>query len=568
MKKIVLTVIFLFSLLCLTSQSLVYQWARTTSGSGNGSGNSIALNGQGGVYSTGSFQDTIDFDPGTGIYNLVGQGNGAAYISKLDVSGNFVWARSLGGTATSGIFGVYSRAIALDGMGNIYTTGNYLGTCDFDPGAGVYNLTAGVGGTQYISKLDPAGNFVWAKSFNGTAFAASIGHSITVDKDDNIYTTGYFQNGTVDFDPGSGTINLTPAGSSDMFISKIDASGNGIWAKNIGGSSAQAMGNCIKTDGLGNVYTTGNFFDGTIYADAFLLSNFGPDDVLIIKSDSLGNVVWAKKMSGADDSRGYSLAVDSSGNVYTTGLFKITCDFDPGLGVQNMTAVGDYDIFISKLNSLGNYIWVKTIGGSSYDSGQSIALDSDDNVYTTGWFYDTVNFDPGTGISNLVATLYNNAFISKLDSSGSFIWAGNIGASSSSFGSNIGYSIALDGLSNVYTTGSFGGTCDFDPGVGTDSLSGSGIFVHKMRQSFAGISENLNESNFLIYPNPSNNYINVETNLKDYSLSVFDVMGKLIYKEKTPQNKTRINISNFSNGIYFLQLANGDKIISKKFIKE
>lgn len=568
MKKIVFSIVFLFSLLYLNSQPLIYQWARTTGGTGYGGGNSIVLNGQGDVYSTGSFQDTIDFDPGSGVYNLVGQGNSAAYILKLDASGNFVWARCYGGNAASGIYCAESRAIAIDAIGNVYTTGYFLGTVDFDPGVGITNYTAGLGGTMYILKLDAAGNFVWVKIFSGTVNAATIGHSIEIDMNGNIYTTGRFQNGTVDFDPGPGTINLTPVGSSDMFISKLDVSGNGIWAKKIGGSLAQAMGNCIKTDELGNVYTTGNFYDGTIYAGSFPLTCFGADDVLIIKSDSLGNFVWAKQMSGADDSRGYSLAVDSSGNVYTTGMFKFTCDFDPGSSVQNVTAVGDYDIFISKLDSLGNYVWVKTIGGTSYDVGNSIALDAEDNIYTTGWFYNTVDFDPDAGAFNLTASIYNNAFISKLDAAGNFIWAGNIGASSSAFGSNIGYSIALDGLGNVYSTGGFSGTCDFDPGLGIDSLFGSRIFVHKMRQSETGIIDIINENGILIYPNPSNNFIDIETTLTDYSLSIFDIMGKLIFTENVSKNKIRIDISNFSNGIYFLQLYSGDKIISKKFIKE
>ncbi|HLC83891.1 MAG TPA: SBBP repeat-containing protein, partial [Bacteroidia bacterium] len=255
MKKIVFSIVFLLSLLYLKSQPLIYQWARTTGGTGYGGGNSIVLDGQGGVYSTGSFQDTIDFNPGSGVYNLVGQGNSDAYISKLDVAGNFVWARCYGGNAASGIYCAESRAITTDAIGNVYTTGYFLGTVDFDPGAGIANYTAGLGGTMYLLKLDAAGNFVWVKIFSGTVNAATIGHSIEIDLNGNIYTTGRFQNGTVDFDPGSGTINLTPAGSSDMFISKLDVSGNGIWAKNIGGSFAQAWGNCIKTDELGNVYT-------------------------------------------------------------------------------------------------------------------------------------------------------------------------------------------------------------------------------------------------------------------------------------------------------------------------
>ena len=113
------------------------------------------------------------------------------------------------------------------------------------------------------------------------------------------------------------------------------------------------------------------------------------------------------------------------------------------------------------------------------------------------------------------------------------------------------------------------------PGVGISNLISTStgyfdVFVLKIGKGFSEVSidEKLTESNIVIYPNPSNNFIDIETTLIDYSLSVFDIMGKLILKENVIQNKARINISNFSNGIYFLQLASGDSIISKKFIKE
>jgi Beta-propeller repeat len=148
-------------------------------------------------------------------------------LSIFDVEAqNFSWAKSIGGTG-----GDTGNSIAVDALGNVYTTGIFINTVDFDPGAGVFNLTSVGGSNIFVSKLDASGNFVWAKS---TGSGNGISNSIAVDASGSVYTTGSF-NGTVDFDPGVGVFNLTSAGSdADIFVSKLDASGNFVWAKSVG----------------------------------------------------------------------------------------------------------------------------------------------------------------------------------------------------------------------------------------------------------------------------------------------------------------------------------------------
>ncbi|MBI4946033.1 MAG: SBBP repeat-containing protein, partial [Bacteroidetes bacterium] len=164
---------------------------------------------------------------------------------------------------------------------------------------------------------------------------------------------------------------------------------------------------------------------------------------------------WAKSMGGTDNDRGYSIAVDGSGNVYTTGVFTGTADFDPGAGNYPLTAAGVdglSDIFISKLDASGNFVWAKRIGDTDNDRGYSIAVDGSGNVYTTGFFRGTVDFDPGAGSYPLTAAGSQEFFISKLDASGNFVWAISMS------GISAGYSIAIDGSGYVYTTGLFWGT--------------------------------------------------------------------------------------------------------------
>ena len=147
---------------------------------------------------------------------------------------NLVWAKNMGGTAVD-----RAHSVAVDAFGNVYTTGFFDSTADFDPGPGTAYLTAEKFGNWFVSKLDAAGNFVWAKQVGGTHDDV-ISYSIALDVAGNIYTTGYFS-GTVDFDPGAGTTNLTtPAFDLHIFVSKLDAYGNFVWAKNMGGNTYAA----------------------------------------------------------------------------------------------------------------------------------------------------------------------------------------------------------------------------------------------------------------------------------------------------------------------------------------
>ncbi len=264
----------------------------------------------------------------------------------------FGWARRMGGTS-------YDRgqSLEVDGSGNVYSTGNFSGTADFDPGPGTYNLTSLGQADIYVTKLNSSGSLVWAKRMGGTGDES--GSRIVLDASGNLYVIGDFT-GTADFNPGPGTLNLSSAGLYDVFIFKLDANGNLSWARSLGGTS---------------------------------------------------------------NDNGYGVAIDQNGNVYMTGSFAGTVDFDPGAGISNLTAVGARDIFISRLDASGNLVWAKNMGGTFDDSGTNLTLDGSGNVYTTGIFSTTVDFDPGANVYALNSMGYLDIFISKLDSNGNFVWA-------------------------------------------------------------------------------------------------------------------------------------------------
>jgi len=432
---------------------------------------------------------------------------------------------------------------------------------DFDPGSGTFNLNSPGSFDIFISKLDAAGNFIWAKQMGGPG--EDVSYSISLDASANVYTTGYL-NGTAEFNPGPGTFNLISAGGIDIFISKLDSAGNFVWVKQIAGTFGE-IGNSIAIDALGYVYTTGSF-TGTVDFEpgpgTFNLSSAGDDDIFISKLDNAGNFVWAKQMGGTDEDISFSISLDSSGNVYTTGYFEGTVDFDPGIGTFSLTSVGGDDIFISKLDSAGNFRWAKQMGGANFDGGNSIGLDASGNVYTTGYFEGIADFDPGVGSFDLTSAGFYDIFISKLDTAGNFVWAKQIGGTRSD---NCN-SIILDAFSNIYTTGSFMETVNFNPGAGTFNLTSAGnsdVFILKLNDATTGVSEAY-QRRLRIYPNPTKNviYFSSPTNVQLSNLT-----GQVV---ATGNSVNILDLSEQPAGFYIVTLSDykGQVIQKSKIVKE
>lgn len=327
-------------------------------------------------------------------------------------------------------------------------------------------------------KLSSSQSYQWAFNAGGN-IQNDHGQAIAMDGSGNTYVTGYF-GGIADFDPGAGTANLTPAGSSDIFVAKYNATGAYQWAFRAGSTGAD-YGYGIAIDGSGNVYITGSFrniVDFDPGAGTANLSSGGLDDIFVAKYNSAGIYQLAFRVGGTDIDRGNGIAVDSSGNVFVTGSFRNTVDFDPGAGATNLTSAGVEDIFVTKYNSAGVYQWAFNIGSTNTDRGNGIDVDNSGNVYVTGDFYGTADFDPGAGTANHTAVAWSDVFVAKYNSTGVYQWAINTGGSNADYG----YAIAVDGNSNVHVTGGFIGTSDFDPGVGTANLTATGswdIYVAK-----------------------------------------------------------------------------------------
>jgi hypothetical protein len=388
-----------------------FLWAKSFGGVSDDFAFSLCIDNSGNVVITGYFAGTVDFDPGIGTTSLTSAGEQDVFILKLDDSGNFLWAKSFGGPDLE-----YSNSISLDNSGNIFITGPFGGnSMDFDPGPGVTTLSGNGFTDVFVEKLDPAGNFLWVKAFGGIEM--DVPAMLKTDLSGNVYTIGRFS-GTIDFDPGSATTNLTTVGMVDVFIQKMDNDGNFLWARTFGSSITDDI-NGLSLDPSGNVLTTGRFGSTADFDPGPGVSNLtseGGPDVFIQKLDTSGNFLWAKSVGSSSTDIGLAICSDAVGNVYTTGHFIGTVDFDPGtIGISSFTSQGTSDVFILKLNTSGNFLWARSFGGTAADNGNAIHADALGNVYTTGFFQATADFDPGTGVSNLTSVGSTDVFIQKLN---------------------------------------------------------------------------------------------------------------------------------------------------------
>ena len=323
--------------------------------------------------------------------------------------------------------------------------------------------------------------FAWAKGIGGSA--TDVGLNVATDSNGNVYLCGRFQ-GTIDADPGTGgTSTIVSAGDFDMCVIKFDALGNFIWVKTLGGTGFDEFSEVV-CDTQDNIILVGAF-NGTIDADpnsgTATFTSTG-DDILILKLAGDGSTLWTHHVSGSAGDYNGGLAVNSTNDIYLTGGFSGTTNFDVDGGNTSLTSAGENDVYILKLLSDGSFSWVKQVGNTSFDYAEDVSVDNTDQIVVAGRFRETVNFDPNGGTQNSTSAGLNDCFLLKLDNNGNYVWHITTGGT----GYDETWSVTTDNNNDVFTFGYFSGTVDLDPGAGTQNVTSNGsddLFIQKFNSA-------------------------------------------------------------------------------------
>lgn len=440
-------------------------------GIGNATDNSnahdIVVDIAGNSYTTGYFSTTTDFDPSsTHAGNpdiLIARGSNDVFVAKYASDNSFVWAKRMGGDVINSTTNDYGRNITVDGSGNVYVTGEFLGSADF----GTTTLVSTGGGRDgFLVKLNSTGTVQWANRWGtaGDDFSGGVG----IDATGNVYALG-----------ASGA-----TGNVAYEVLKFSQTGTAVWTQSIvTGTTYSSLGD-MKVDASGNVFVCG-YFQGLVDFDpgpkTKYVSSGSAYSGFVLKLTTAGKFGWVSPFVGqtVGSTQGYSsaqsLVLDGSGNVIVGGFYGGPVDFNPGFGTTLLSSTGR--AFVTKLNSSGGLVWAKGLESDNYTWVNSLAADAAGNIYATGQFSGTVDFDPSVGISSRTTAGGWDVFVLKLDSLGNFGWAESFGGT----GGDIGAGIAVDSSGDVYLVGYYQGTVDFDPTTGTYNLTNPGDFRNAFR---------------------------------------------------------------------------------------
>lgn len=402
----------------------------------------VAVDAEGNVYVVGFFEGTIRF--GQPMDVLVGAGGNDVFIAKLGPDGTHLWSRRFGDSSEQRPY-----AVAVSPNGGVFIVGEFSGRINF----GGAELQSSGQNDVFVAKLDAEGSHIWSRRYGSASSEGARDVAVDPATGDPL-VVGWF-GGSITF----GAVTLTSAGGSDIFVVRLSfLTGNPVWSRGHGGASSE-QATSIDVDPVGGVIVGGSFQGAFNFGSVSLMAD-GGTSAFVAKLSASGDPVWAEQAHGPAFSEVESLAVDFAGNVVVSGRFESSLTF----GCESMSSVDLEDIYLAKLDSLGNCTWSKRFGGLWYDYNTSVAVGPDGHVLLTGLFTTTT----AVGDETFITRGGLDTFLVKLDGGGGVQWARQIGSDQNDVPGGVAVSPASGAVSFA---GSTHGSLDL--GTGTLASAGS-----------------------------------------------------------------------------------------------
>jgi hypothetical protein len=526
--KVIYLVVSLNAMNYISAQTV--EWAKNYSAA-DIAPHAVAADPSGDVITIGEFWGSASF----GLTSTGGT-NSDIFITRSDASGYPIWAKKFGGSLAD-----VSRALFIDANGSIYLAGSIYGTVVFDS----FTLTASNNEDNFICKMNSMGNVIWIKQFASNSLFQI--NKITSDASGNVYATGNFSNTAV-----LDSYSITSGGARDVFLVKLNSSGNCQFLTSIGNSGSDE-GYDITVDANGNIYNTGTF-QGTVAFNTYTLTSLGGQDGFAAKLNPTGSVLWVKQIAGSNTEFGYGIKLDSNGDIVLVGAATAPAYLDT-------YTITTGSAFMAKMNTAGNVSWVKSLGNdTSLVTIGALDTDGSGNYYLAGTFLGTI----GLGTSTLTSDA-QDSYVTKHDLAGNVVWAKQLGGP----GTQDFESVSVHSSGKVYTTGQISGYTAIDNF--TFNPNNDEMILAKISTTPMGIEQFQSGSEIKVYPNPTADVLNVycERLTMPFQIKLINNFGTVVYEQKNVASAHhKVDISALHKGIYFLKLDFDSESIVQKIIIE
>lgn len=542
-------------------------------GSGYGGVYELQTTANGDVVTVGGFSGVIDIDPGSTTNNVTGDADGSIWIARYSVTGALKWGYAIDGTGIQN-----ANDVDVDEHGNIYVYGTFQNTVDFDASSAVHNMTSTGDFDAYVLKLDSAGQYIWARSISGTG--RQLAYDIRCNKNAGFYISGVFKDPTnVHLNGGSYILNSTDA----SFIAKYDLNGNPQWVNQLSTTPRISLS---KTNGNESVYLATYCKLG--YLDSvdvdpsagfrgLVNTSSSATDVLnslivACYNGNTGSIKWAGFEQARGQARqGFDIEVgdietDNNGQPVVAGVFEKS--FATAGGNQmTLSRTGNLwnDAFVVKFDTNGKMLWERKIGtNNQLDWANDIMIDSLNNVWVTGHFVNTCEFDFTSTSRTLTSVGGQDGFVAVYSANNTFLWYGGIQGTENQAGGKLAYRNG-----KIYHAGHLFGSADCDITTGTSTLTSAGssdgfltIYNTPTALTLGVLHTTAANAQYVVYPNPATDILTIKTdNHINANIIITDAVGKTVLTEALNAPATDVDVRSMQTGIYYYKITDGNNII-------